>query len=298
MPSTQMQKAYEMWRDLGPQMMTQSTIEGMRKTFDEFFLQFPAPADVEFQPDVIGDNEAIWASVRGQDPHRLILWLHGGGYCMGSAAATRGLAAHIAKASDAKVLILDYRLAPEVPFPGAVEDAMIAYRSLTFEAKGGSGIFVGGDSAGGGLAIATAVALRDAGDPMPAGVVAVSPVTDLAVTGDSVTANRDRDPIDSRELLENVAGMYLAGQDPRSPLASPLYADLAGLPPLFLQVGTEEVLLDDSVRIATKARDAGNDVTLEIADGAVHEWHVFASFLPEARDAIARIGAFVQRHTP
>lgn len=216
---------------------------------------------------------------------------------MGSSASCRGLAGQIARASDARVLVLDYRRAPEAPFPGAVEDAVSGYRWLIAEGFRPSSIIIGGDSAGGGLALAAAIALRDTGDPLPAGVVSVSAFADLAVTGESVTTNAARDPIISRGLLDNTAAMYLAGQDPRSPLASPVHADLSGLPPLLLQVGSEEVLLDDSRRLATKAKDAGVDVTLEIVDGAVHEWHVFASFLPEAQDAITRLGDFVRDRT-
>jgi acetyl esterase/lipase len=184
-----------------------------------------------------------------------------------------------------------------VPFPGAVEDATTAYRWLIAEGIRPSNIIIGGDSAGGGLAVAAAVALRDAGDPLPAGLVGVSAVADLEVTGESIATNRARDPIISKELLDNIAGMYLAGQDPQSPLASPIHAELAGLPPLLLQVGGDEALLDDSNRLATKAKDAGVDVTLEVIDGAVHEWHVFASFLSEGREAIARIGDFVRSRT-
>ena len=298
MASTEMQKAHGMWEALVPELVSQTTTDGMRKTFDDFFFQFPVPQDVEFRSAQIGELGALWAGVRGHNADRVVLWLHGGGYCMGSAAGCRGLAGRIAHASDARVLVLDYRRAPEVPFPGAVEDATTAYRWLIAEGIRPSSIMIGGDSAGGGLALAAAIALRDSGDPLPAGVVSVSAFADLAVTGESVATNAARDPIISRELLDNTAGMYLAGQDPRSPLASPVHADLTGLPPLFLQVGSEEVLLDDSTRLATKAKDAGVDVTLEVVDGAVHEWHVFASFLPEAQDAIARLGDFVRSRTP
>jgi acetyl esterase/lipase len=294
MRSTEMQRAYDMWEALVPRLMTQETIDGMRKTFDDFFLQFPDPEDIEFQPAQIDGLGALWAQVRGKTSDGVVLWLHGGGYCMGSALSCRGLAGRIARASGARVLVLDYRRAPEVTFPGAVEDATTVYRSLLAEGIRPSKIIIGGDSAGGGLAVAAAVALRDTGDPLPAGVVGVSAVADLEGTGGSIATNSSRDPIISKELLTTVAGMYLAGQDPRAPLASPIYADLAGLPPLLLQVGSDEALLDDSNRLATKAKDAGVDVSLEVVDGAVHEWHVFASFLPEGQEAIARIGDFVR----
>jgi acetyl esterase/lipase len=286
-----------MWKDLVPRLSSETTVEGMRKAFDDFFLQFPDPEDVEYQATQVGDIGALWATVPGENPDRVVLWLHGGGYFMGSAASSRSLAGRIARASGARVLVLDYRRAPEVAFPGAVEDATTAYRWLISEGIRPSSVVIGGDSAGGGLAVATAIALRDAGDPMPGGVVAVSAVTDLGVTGGSIATNAARDPIVSKELLDNVAGMYLAGQDPRAPLASPLHAEMAGLPPLLLQVGSEEVLVDDSKRLATKAQDAGVDVTLEVVDGAVHEWHVFASFLPEGQEAIDRIGGFVRTRT-
>jgi acetyl esterase/lipase len=297
MPSTEMQRAHDMWKDLVLRLSSETTVEGMRKTFGDFFLQFPDPEGVEYQATQIGDIGALWASVPGDNPDRVVLWLHGGGYFMGSAASCRGLAGRIARTCCARVLILDYRRAPEVPFPGAVEDAMSAYRWLIAEGIRPSRVILGGDSAGGGLALATAVALRDAGDPLPAGVVAVSAVTDLGVTGASIATNAARDPIVSKELLDNVAAMYLAGQDPQAPLASPIHADLAELPPLLLHVGSEEVLVDDSNRLATKAKEAGVDVTLEVVDGAVHEWHVFASFLPEGQEAIDRIGGFVRTRT-
>jgi acetyl esterase/lipase len=225
-----------------------------------------------------------------------MLYLHGGGYVIGSLTTHRGLAGRLSQAAKARVLLIDYRLAPEHPFPAAVEDATAAYRWLLAHGCTPARLAIAGDSAGGGLTVATLVALRDAGQPLPAAGVCLSPWTDLEGLGESVTSKASADPIVQKEMLLRLASCYLGDADPRTPLAAPLYADLRGLPPLLVQVGTAEILLDDALRLAERAKAAGVAVTLEAWDDMIHVWQLFAPLLPEGQQAIARIGEFVQQH--
>jgi acetyl esterase/lipase len=196
------------------------------------------------------------------------------------------------------VLSVDYRLAPEHPFPAAVNDAITAYRWLLADGTDPAIIALAGDSAGGGLALAALVALRDAGDPMPAAAAVISPWTDLALTGDSLRTRAAVDVMIKPAGMRETAEAYLNGQDPRHPHASPLYADLRGLPPTLIHVGDAEVILDDSTRFAGNARAAGVDVTLEVWDEMPHVWHAFAGLLPEADQAIGRMGTWLREHVP
>ncbi len=239
-----------------------------------------------------------WITAPGSDPGRAVLYLHGGGYMMGSIATHRQLCGWIAKAAEARVLSVDYRLAPEHPCPAAVDDAVAAYDWLRSQGVEPEGIVIAGDSAGGGLTAATLLALRDQGKPLPAAGVMLSPWTDLAATGESLTSRSAIDPmIGGAAALGGMTTAYLGTGDARDPLASPLYGDLAGLPPLLIQVGTEEVLFDDSTRFDAKARSAGVDVTFEPWNGQVHVFQTFAFMVPEAKEAIAHIGDFVKAHT-
>ena len=228
-------------------------------------------------------------------PGRAVVYLHGGGYATGTLDSARALFSHLARATRARLLAVDYRLAPEHPFPAAVDDAVAAYRFAISAGHAPEAIALCGDSSGGGLALGTLVALRDLGEPMPAAAICMSPWTDLTLSGASLQANRDTDPMVSATTLGLMADAYLGDVDRRSPTASPLFADLAGLPPLLLQVGSGELLLDDTTRFAERAEAAGVDVTLELWDDVFHVWHAFADLLPEARDAIARIGAYVDQ---
>jgi monoterpene epsilon-lactone hydrolase len=211
----------------------------------------------------------------------------------GSSLAYRALYGGLARAAGARGLALDYRLAPENPFPAAVDDAVAGYKGLLGQGIAPENIAIAGDSAGGGLTVATLVAARDAGLPMPAAAVAISPFADMEGTGESVVSKAAEDPSLNREGLTGMAGTYLNGGSPRSPLASPIYANLAGLPPLLIQVGSVEILLDDATRLAARAGAANVDVQLEIWAGMPHVWHGFASMLSEGRDAIERAGAFM-----
>jgi monoterpene epsilon-lactone hydrolase len=225
---------------------------------------------------------------------RYILYLHGGAYIAMSARTHRALTSRLAAWSDASLFALDYRLAPEHPFPAALEDALAAYRALIDAGAPASRIVVAGDSAGGGLALALLVALRDAKDPPPAAAVLFSPWTDLAATGQSLIDNDAADPLFFGSWVGPEARHYLGATPATDPRVSPLYADLAGLPPLLIQVSDTEVLLDDSRRVFDKAKRSGVAATLEIWPALPHGWHIFAPILPEARAALRAAGAFIQ----
>jgi monoterpene epsilon-lactone hydrolase len=225
---------------------------------------------------------------------RHILFLHGGGFAGGSPRLYRNLTWRLAAAAGAALLCPDYRLAPEHPFPAALDDARASYGFLLAEGLDPRRIVLIGDSAGGGLVFSLMLRLRDEGVPLPGAAVALSPWTDLAMTGDSLRRNAAADPMIDPDRVLPLAAYYLAGTDPRTPYASPLYGDLAGLPPSLIQVGSDEVLRDDSVRLATRLRAAGVRVVLEIWPRMPHVWHAFAPLVPESRRAIARIGAFVR----
>lgn len=239
---------------------------------------------------------AEWVTAVGIEPEGVILYLHGGGYVIGSIATHRGLAERLSHAADARVLVIDYRLAPEHPFPAAVEDATTAYRWLLASGIHPARISIAGDSAGGGLAVATLVALRDAGDPLPTTGVCQSPWVDLEGIGESMTIRAGLDPMVQKEGLLHMASMYLGSAAPRTPLAAPLYADLTGLPPLLIQVGTSETLYDDAIRLADRATAAGVNVTLEPWQDMIHVWQLFAPMLPEGQQAIDRIGEYIRKH--
>jgi monoterpene epsilon-lactone hydrolase len=228
---------------------------------------------------------------------RTILYLHGGGYYFCSPQSHRSLVFELARRANARTFSLEYRLAPEHRFPVALDDAVAAYRRLLVDGVSAGSIVIAGDSAGGGLALATLVALRDAGDPLPAGGLLFSPWTDLAATGDTIHTNDGRDPMFSGPAIAHAAQIYLGDTSSTHPYASPLYADLHGLPPLLLQAGDTEVLLDDTRRVAEKARAAGVRVECEIWPEMPHAWQIFAPFIPEACKALDNAAAFVNEAT-
>ena len=224
---------------------------------------------------------------------RHILFLHGGGFVVGSPALYRHVTWRLARAARARLLIIDYRLAPRHPFPAALDDALAAYRWLLTNCAEPRSIAVVGDSAGGGLAFALMLRLRAEGTALPAAVAALSPWTDLALGGSSLRQNASADPMVHPAGVRRIAALYLAGADPRHPYASPLHGDLRGLPPTLIQVGSDEVLRDDSVRMAERMRAAGGDVELEIWPRMPHVWHCFVPLIPEAGRGIERIGDFL-----
>jgi epsilon-lactone hydrolase len=238
--------------------------------------------------------EWIYGEVACKD--NVILYLHGGGYNICSPNTHRETAAHIANASNAKVLLPDYRLAPEHPFPSALQDATEAYRWLLRSGFKSGQIALAGDSAGGGLAIATALALREAGDPPPAAIACISPWTDLALTGESIQTKAQADPLLNPPSLRRMAANYFGDRNPCAPLISPVYADLRDISPMLIQVGSDEILLDDSTRMARTAAAAGVRVTLKVYSQLWHVFHFNAKFMPEAKAAIAELGMFIRAH--
>jgi phosphinothricin tripeptide acetyl hydrolase len=257
---------------------------------------FPTPPDVKVERVNAPAAPAEWLRPPSAEPGRVVLYLHGGGYVIGSPRSHRHLAAAIAGAAGASALLLDYRLAPEHPYPAAVEDATAAYRWLLDQAIAPARIVIAGDSAGGGLTVATLLALREARVPLPAGGVCISPWVDLTCGGASYATKAEADPIVRRAGVEEMARAYLGATPPRTPLASPLFADLRGLPPLLIHVGSDEVLLDDAVQLAERAKTVGVHATLEIYDHMIHVWHWFLPMLDEAQTAVDAIGQFVRRH--
>jgi epsilon-lactone hydrolase len=258
---------------------------GMERT------SLPVGDDIAVASVDAGGAPAEWVDAPGASPDRVVLYLHGGGYVMGSPVTHRKLAGDVSRASGARVLLIDYRLAPEHPMPAAIDDAVAAYRWLLSTVAPGS-IALAGDSAGGGLVVATLLALRDAGEPMPGAGVCISPWVDFTGEAASITTRADVDPMLDVAALTRFGGWYLAGADPRQ--SSPAYADLAGLPPLLIHVGDHEIILDDSILLDERATAAGVDVTLEVWPEMFHVWHVFAGRVPESTAAVERVGAFLQ----
>ena len=257
-------------------------------------VALPVPDDVSATVVDVDGMAAEWVVAAGADAGTVVLYLHGGGYVMGSLATHRKLAGDVSRAVGARVLLLDYRLAPEAPFPAAVDDAVAAYQWLLAAGIEPRAIAVAGDSAGGGLTVATLLALRDRGLQMPGAGVAISPWADLTLEAASLEGHADRDPVVRRGDLKRYRDWYLDGTDPRHPGASPAHADLTGLPPLLVHVGEAEVLLDDAVLLAESGRRDGVDVTLEAWPDMVHVWHVFAGRVPESTAAVDRIGEFLR----
>ena len=295
MPSPQLDEVLhhlEMRRQAGGGV--RPVVAERRTGMDAFFGSLGPASGASVDPVDAGGVPAEWVSAPDAEADRAVLYLHGGGYVVGSPASHRELAGRLSAAAGARVLVIDYRLAPEHPFPAAVDDATAAYRWLFEQGVEPAGAAICGDSAGGGLAVAALVALRDAGDPMPAAGVCLSPWVDLEGLGEAMTARAKLDLMVGREGLLESAAMYLAGADARTPLAAPLYADLQGLPPLLIQVGTSETLYDDSTRLEERARAAGVDVTLQTWEDMVHVWHLFAPLLPEGQQAIEAIGEFLR----
>ena len=265
-----------------------------RAQYERAEKAFPTPSDVKVERVNAPVAPAEWLRPPSAELGRVVRYLHGGGYVIGSPRSHRHLAAAIAGAAGASALLLDYRLAPEHPFPAAVEDATAAYRWLLDQAIAPERIVIAGDSAGGGLTVATLLALREARVPLPAGGVCISPWVDLTCSGASYRTMAEADPIVRRAGVEEMALAYLGATSPRTPLASPLFADLRGLPPLLIHVGRDEVLLDDAVQLAERARAAGVDATLDIYERMIHVWHWFLPMLDEAQTAVEAIGRFVR----
>jgi len=273
------------------------TVAERRRQMEQMGRSLHLPRGVSVEEIDAGGVPGEWVKAAYTREDAAMPYLHGGGYVMGSTISHRQMVGYISRATEAPVLSINYRLAPEHPFPAAVNDAVTGYRHML---KGGIApgrVVVAGDSAGGGLTVATLLALRDAGDPLPAAGICISPWVDLTCEASSYETKADTDPMLDRQGSLQIASMYLADNDPKTPLASPLFADLTGLPALLIHVGREEVLLDDSIGLDKRAIEAGVDSTLEVWDEMIHVWHAFAPILKEGKDAIVRIGEYFKART-
>jgi monoterpene epsilon-lactone hydrolase len=265
-----------------------------RERLDAIGSTSPIATDIRLDAIDINGVSAEWSLAPGSDPARVLLFFHGGGYCSGSITSHRGMVTAVGRAAGVRTLAVGYRLAPEHPFPAALDDALTAYRFLVDRQVAPEKIAIGGDSAGGGLSLAAMTRLRDAGTPLPGCAWLVSPWVDLQMTGASLMAKASVDPLIQKPYLEELAAAYLAGTDPADPRVSPLHADLTGLPPLLIQVGSAETLLDDAARIARRAGAADVPVSLEVWPHMIHAWHLWAAQLEDGRRAIASAGAFIR----
>jgi monoterpene epsilon-lactone hydrolase len=274
----------------------QPPLAELRIRYDGISKMFALPEGMLVENIQAGDVPAERLRGRNTVPGRTVLYLHGGGYAIGSPVSHRHVAAALVEAADATLVVPDYRLAPEHRYPAALHDALAAYTWLLEHGQDPAQLIVAGDSAGGGLALALMISARNQGIRLPAAGVLISPWVDLAGTGETLETLQARDPVVQRAGLIDMARHYLGDRDPRTPLASPLYADLTGLPPLLIQVGSEEVLLDDSLRLHHKAREQGVMTTLEVWDEMIHVWHFFHPQLQEGRDAIRRVGQYISDH--
>ena len=271
-----------------------SEIAQMRLDADARAKAFPLPSDVSVQPVVANGVRAEWTSTPDADPSSAILYLHGGGYVICSLESHRHLVAEIGRASGTRTLAIDYRLAPEHPFPAPVEDTVAAYRYLLASGLTPNRIALAGDSAGGGLVIGSLLAIREAGLPLPGCGWCISPWVDMEALGELFTDRAEADPTVQRDTIRMMAQWYLGGGDPRHPHAAPIYGDLRGLPALLIQVGAAETLLDDSMALARKAGAADVLVDLQIWPEMIHIWHIYFPMLSAGRRAIASGGTFVR----
>jgi epsilon-lactone hydrolase len=270
-----------------------SGVEEQRQLLKAAVSAQPLPADVTVTAAALGGIPTAEITVDGIEPRHVVLYFHGGVYVIGDAFLSADLASQVGRRTDAKVISVDYRLAPEHPYPAAVDDALAAYRALLDNGMAPSDIVFAGESAGGGLAVVTMVNARDHGLPLPAGAYVMSPYADLTLAGTTMETKREVDPLFTRELLQARVTDYTAGQDASLGLISPIFADLSGLPPLIIQAGSHELLLDDAIRLAGQAATADVEVTLEITPGVPHVFQAYSAILDEAAEALDRAGHFL-----
>ena len=271
-------------------------VNEQRQALREFLSAQPLPADVTVSAAELGGVPTAEITVDGIEPRHVVLYFHGGVYVMGDAALAADLASQVGRRTDAKVISVDYRLAPEHPYPAAVDDAFAAYEALLDDGMTPADIVLAGESAGGALAVATLVNARDHGLPLPAAAFVMSPYADLTLAGTTMETKREVDPLISRERLEPRVTDYTAGQDASLGLISPIFADLSGLPPMIIQAGTHEVLLDDAVRLARQAATANVEVTLDITPRVPHVFQAYYAILDEGAAALDRAGQFLSAH--
>jgi epsilon-lactone hydrolase len=270
-----------------------SDVNEQRQQLHALLSAQPLPAEITVTPGVLGGVPTAEVTVDGIEPLHVVVYFHGGVYVMGDAALAAGLASQIGRRTRAKVISVDYRLAPEHPYPAAVDDALAVYEALLQSGAAPSDVVFAGESAGAGLALATLVNARDHGLPLPAAAFAMSPYADLTLTGATMETKREADPLLSREALQARVPDYTAGQDAALGLISPIFAELSGLPPLIIQGGTHEVLLDDAIRLARQAAIADVEVTLDITPGVPHVFQAYYPILDEAAAALDRAGQFL-----
>jgi len=273
-----------------------SDVDEQRRLLRALLSARPLPADVTVTAAALGEVPVAEITVDGIEPRHVVLYFHGGVYVMGDAFLSADLASQVGRRADAKVISVDYRLAPEHPYPAAVDDALAAYEALLHNGIAPSDIAFAGESAGGGLAIATLVNARDHGLPLPAAVFVMSPYADLTLAGTTLETRREVDPLLSREALQARVGDYTSGQDAALGLISPIFADLSGLPPLSIQAGSHEVLLDDAVRLALQAGSADVEVTLDVTPQVPHVFQAYYPILDEAAAALDRAGKLLSAH--
>ncbi|MCX5387183.1 alpha/beta hydrolase [Streptomyces sp. NBC_00083] len=272
------------------------SVERLRAGFRAMMAEMIVPSGIRTRPTTLGSRPALLVEPSGAPEPGTILYFHGGSYVVGSPRTALSLTGNLVSRTGVRALSLDYRLAPEHPFPAAIEDALDAYRALLDGGEDPSAIVFAGDSAGGGLAVTTCLAARDAGLPLPSAIVTFSAGLDMTRTGPSMDDKADVDPYLTREGLLHTGAMYLAGQDPWQPLLSPaVLADLTGFPPMLLQSGSNEIVLDDSTRLAARAREAAVDVVLDVVADVPHVFQAFAGVLEEADDALDRAALFLSR---
>jgi epsilon-lactone hydrolase len=271
-------------------------VNEQRRQLREFLSAQPLPADVTVTAAALGGVPTAEITVDGVEPRHIVLYFHGGVYVMGDAFLAADLASQVGRRTRAKVFSVDYRLAPEHPYPAAVDDALAAYEALLNNGTAPSDIVVAGESAGGGLAIATLVNARDHGLPLPAAAFVMSPYADLTLAGATMESKREADALMSPDALRARAIDYTSGQDPALGLISPIFADLSGLPPLIIQAGTHEVLLDDAIRLARQAATADVAVTLDITPDVPHVFQSFYAMLDEGAAALDRAGQLLSAH--
>jgi monoterpene epsilon-lactone hydrolase len=273
-----------------------SDVDEQRRLLRELLSAQPLPADVTVAEAALGGVRTAEITVDGIEPRHIVMYFHGGVYVLGDAFLAADLASQVGRRTSAKVISLDYRLAPEHPYPAAVDDTLTAYEALLRTGTAASDIAFAGESAGGGLAIATLVDARDNGLPLPAAALLMSPYVDLTLAGATMETKRGADPLLSPEALRARVTDYTAGQDPGLGLISPLFAELSGLPPLMIQAGSHEVLLDDAIRLAGVAATADVEITLEITPGVPHVFQAYHPILNEAVGALDRAGLFLSAH--
>lgn len=296
MPSVRSRIVYLLLKYQASKADKTATLQQRRAILEEGARHLPMARHVDVERTTVENIAAEWLRPVGATDNRAVLYLHGGAFTMGSCTTHRALASRIAVASHTPVLLPEFRLAPEYPFPAALEDVVATYRWLIEQGIPPQKMIIAGDSSGGGLAIALAVLLREKDVPLPAAIACLSPWADLELTGESLTTRAQVDPLCSLEESRYHASFYTGKHDARAPLVSPIYADLHNLPPILIQVGDREILLSDATRLTERARKDGVDAELEVWDGMWHVWHLFAKYVPEGQRAIDRMGAFIRKH--